>query len=221
MPVVVSGIKELQRSMKQIEPQLNIGMRQAIKDVMIPVRDKARGFLPANNEVLSGWNKALDESYNPSKYRAFPKYDQTVARKGIVYREGKNKKNDKGFSAVFYVANTSAPGAIYETAGRKSPSGSKDSRSLNPHAGQQFIDSANRTGQLVNARTVGLRGRPSRMQTGRVVYRAWQEDKEKMIPLVRKIVQSVAEDFNSRQKSEAVSAIKGLMKIVPTTKGTL
>ena len=218
MPIVVSGIKELQRSMKQIEPELNKGMRQAIKDVMLPVRDKARGFLPANNEVLSGWNKALDSTYDSSKYRAFPKYDQTIAKQGIVYREGKNKTNQKGFSAVFYVANTSAPGAIYETAGRKSPHGSNESRSLNPNAGQQFIDNANRTGKLVNARTVGLRGRPSRMQTGRIVYRAWQEDKEKMIPLVRGIIQNVAEDFNSRQKQEAVAAIKGLMQSVPKTK---
>ncbi len=54
--------------------------------------------------------------------------------------------------------------------------GKQYSKSLNPNAGQQFMESINSTGQLVNARPKGMKGRPTRKQTGRALYRAWAED---------------------------------------------
>jgi len=185
MPINVSGVKELQKALREVDPTLNITMRKYIKAQMIPVRNDARGYLPSNSEVLSGWTK-LAGIIGPMKYRAFPQYDESVAKKGIVYREGKNQRNRAGFSSIFYVANTTAPGAIYETAGRKNPFGDPKSQSLNPTAGRQFIGAAG--GQL-NMKGAGK-------SKGRAIYRAWAEDNGRIVPAVLKAINYTATKFN-------------------------
>jgi len=185
MPINVSGVKELQKALREVDPTLNITMRKYIKAQMIPVRNDARGYLPSNSEVLSGWTK-LAGIIGPMKYRAFPQYDESVAKKGIVYREGKNQRNRAGFSSIFYVANTTAPGAIYETAGRKNPFGDPKSKSLNPTAGRQFIGAAG--GQL-NMKGAGK-------SKGRAIYRAWAEDNGRIVPAVLKAINYTATKFN-------------------------
>jgi hypothetical protein len=185
MPINVSGVKELQKALRDVDPTLNTTMRKYIKAQMIPVRNDARGYLPGNTEVLSGWTK-LAGIIGPMKYRAFPQYDQSVAKKGIVYREGKNTRNKAGFSSIFYVANTSASGAIYETAGRKNPFGDPKSESLNPNAGRQFIGAAG--GQL-NMKGGGK-------SKGRAIYRAWAEDNGRIVPAVLKAINYTATKFN-------------------------
>jgi hypothetical protein len=185
MPINATGIKEIQKALKEVDPTLNTAMRKYIKAQMIPIRNDARGYLPGNTEVLSGWTK-LAGIIGPMKYRAFPKYDQSIAKAGIVYREGKNQLNAAGFSAIFYVANTTAPGAIYETAGRKNPFGDPKSESLNPTAGRQFIGAAG--GQL------NMKG--SGKSKGRAIFRAWAEDNSKVIPAVLKAINYTATKFN-------------------------
>ena len=88
MPVVVTGVKELQKAMKNIDPEMNKSMRASIKAAMLPIRDNARGYAPSNGEVLSGWTKPL--SSFALNYRPIPQYDQSVAKNGIVYGEGSN-----------------------------------------------------------------------------------------------------------------------------------
>jgi hypothetical protein len=73
-------------------------------------------------------------------------------------------------------------------------------KSLNPNAGEQFIDSLNASGELVNARPVGLRGRPSRKQTGRVIFRAWAEDNGRALTAVIKAIENSAVKFNAATK---------------------
>jgi hypothetical protein len=185
MPVNVTGVKELQKALRDVDPTLNTTMRKYIKAQMIPVRNDARGYLPSNSEVLSGWTK-LAGIIGPMKYRAFPQYDESVAKKGIVYREGKNQRNRAGFSSIFYVANTTAPGAIYETAGRKNPFGDPKSQSLNPAAGRQFIGGA---GGQANMKGAGK-------SKGRAIYRAWAEDNGRIVPAVLKAINYTATKFN-------------------------
>lgn len=203
MPVVVTGVKELQKAMKNIDPEMNKSMRVSIKAAMLPIRDNARGYAPSNGEVLSGWTKPLSSSI--LNYRPFPKYDQNVAKSGIVYREGSNKRNQSGFKAIFYIANISAAGAIYETAGRKnyngqiwrgrkaSDSNHDISHSNNPNAGSQFIRSMG--GQST------MKG--SMKQRGRLIYRAWAEDQGRIYPKVVNAIDQVATRFNRETELRA------------------
>jgi hypothetical protein len=187
MPVVVNGVKQLQKAMREVEPELNKQMSKDIKTAMLIVRDAARGYLPQQNEVLSGWGKGT-ASADTIKYRAFPAYDYSLAKSLIKYNAGTNKRNRSGYRAAFYVANISAPGAIFETAGRKNRRGSSDSESLNPNAGIQFIESAESISQM----------KGQNKQRGRLIYRAWFEESNKVIPAVVKAINTVATDFNTK-----------------------
>jgi len=185
MPVNVSGVKQLQKAMKAVEPNLNMQMSKDIKFVMLIVRDKARGYLPSQNEVLSGWGKGT-ASIGTINYRAFPAYDYALAKSKVQYSAGQNKTNRSGYKAAFYVYNNSAPGAIFETAGRKNQP--KGKGSLNPNAPEQFNSAAEML--------TGMKGYGK--QKGRVIYRAWDETKNKVIPQVVKAINTVAIDFNNK-----------------------
>ena len=122
MPVNVSGIKEMKKALGLVDKDLLKEVQGEIRAAMIPIRDKARGYAPADSAVLSGWTKSAG-LIGPMRYRTFPKYNQQQVIEGIKYSAGANKRNSKGWSANNYVSNNSAPGAIYETAGRKNPNG--------------------------------------------------------------------------------------------------
>jgi len=185
MPVNVSGVKQLQKAMRDVEPSLNKQMSKDIKTVMLIVRDKARNYLPGQNEVLSGWGKNT-ASIGTINYRAFPAYDYALAKSKVQYSAGQNKTNRSGYKAAFYVYNNSAPGAIFETAGRKNQP--KGKGSLNPNAPEQFNSAAE---MLTSMKGYGK-------QRGRVIYRAWDETKNKIIPQVVKAINVVAIDFNNK-----------------------
>jgi hypothetical protein len=187
MPVNVSGVKQLQKAMRDVEPALNKQMSKDIKTVMLIVRDKARGYLPAQNEVLSGWGKGTASADTIKDiYRAFPAYDYALAKEKVAYSAGQNKRNRSGYRAAFYVYNNSAPGAIFETAGRKNQP--KGKGSLNPNAPEQFNSAAE---MLTSMKGYGK-------QRGRVIYRAWDETKNRIIPQVVKAINTVATDFNNK-----------------------
>jgi len=182
MPVVVTGVKQLQKAMREVDKDLNKEMSKNIKQAMLIVRDRARGYLPAQNDVLSGWGKGTT-SAETINYRAFPAYDYELAKSKVQYSAGQNKTNRSGYKAAFYVYNNSAPGAIFETAGRKNQP--KGKGSLNPNAPIQF----NAAAEMLSS----MKGQGK--QRGRVIYRAWDETKNRVIPTVVKAIDTVATKF--------------------------
>jgi hypothetical protein len=197
MPTEVENALELRIALKKFMPDLAKETQDEMANALRPVVVRARGFIPADARLLSGWVKdtASIESIN---YRPFPIFNSSEAKRGLGYRVTPSKPNKSGFVSLARIQQTNAAGAIYETAGRLNPngrpqgpmvlnykngvygtqrsSGKQYSKSLNPNAGKQFVDSLNSTGPLVNARPMGMKGRPSRKQTGRAMYRAWAED---------------------------------------------
>lgn len=182
MPVVVTGVKQLQKAMREVDKDLNKEMSKNIKQAMLIVRDRARGYLPAQNDVLSGWGKGTT-SAETINYRAFPAYDYALAKSKVQYSAGQNKTNRSGYKAAFYVYNNSAPGAIFETAGRKNQP--KGEGSLNRNAPIQF----NAAAEMLSS----MKGQGK--QRGRVIYRAWDETKNRVIPTVVKAIDTVATKF--------------------------
>jgi len=184
MPVVVTGVKQLQKAMKDVDKDLNKEMSKNIKQAMLIVRDRAQSYLPLQNEVLSGWGKgtaSIQTIIDPN--RLFPPYDYALAKSKVAYSAGQNKANDKGFKAAFYVYNNSRSGAIFETAGRIGrPRGNK---SLNPNAPMQF----NAAAEMLSS----MKGQGK--QRGRIIYRAWDETKDVIIPRVVNAIDTVAKKF--------------------------
>jgi len=216
MPVNVSGIKEMKKALGLVDKDLLKEVQGEIRAAMIPIRDKARGYAPADSAVLSGWTKSAG-LIGPMRYRTFPKYNQQQVIEGIKYSAGANKRNSKGWSANNYVSNNSAPGAIYETAGRKNPNGAawiglqadinnkEISHSLNPQAGAQFI--AAMPG-LVNARPQGMVGNNrGYKQKGRLIFRAAAEEQGKAMGHILKALEKTATTFQRR--TEIRQAVNG------------
>ena len=169
MPVVVNGVREFLKAIDEIDEDMYKNVRASLKTPMLKTTFKAKQNLPSNQNVLSGWLKQAEPQ--EGQRRPFPAYDQATARAGIKYKLGPNKKNRKGYSVYNYVSNESAPGAIYETAGRKTD-GSQGA-SLNPNAGIQFIAALPQVEDATMAGSVGRRGRKNK---GRVIYKAWKEE---------------------------------------------
>lgn len=228
MPTSVSGATELRLALKKFTPELSKLTQQEMAGALKPIVRKARGYLPANSQMLSGWTSA-SASLETTNYREFPKYDQTEAKRGVKYSTTPSKPNKRGFVALARVMNKSAGGAIYETAGRKNPngqpvggrtlgysggafgkgnivpvwaSGKEINKSLNPNAGKQFIDRANATGELKNARPKGMVGRSTRKMTGRVIFRAFEEDQGRATGAVIKALEKAGISFNKTAKAK-------------------
>ena len=217
MPVELKGADNLRKALRQFEPDLAKATTKQMAAALKPITNKARGFLPSNGAMLSGWTSEAS-STETTKYRHFPKYDQAEAIRGVKYSTSPSRPNKRGFVSLARIINASAGGAIYETAGRKNPSGqpsqastrgkfsdyidtsNKVNKSLNPNAGKQFINRANSLGALVNARPrqQGQAGKVTRKMTGRVIFRAFAEDQGRVTAAVVKAIGSSAVEFNAR-----------------------
>lgn len=217
MPVELKGADKLRKALRKFEPDLAKAQTKEMAAALKPITNKARGFMPANGSMLSGWTSA-SSSEDTTNYRHFPKYDQTEAKRGVKYSTAPSRPNKRGFVSLARIMNTSAGGAIYETAGRKNASGqpsqastrgvfsdyidtsNKVNKSLNPNAGKQFINRANALGALINARPrqQGQAGRATRKMTGRVIFRAFAEDQGRVTAAVVKAIGNSAIEFRAR-----------------------
>jgi hypothetical protein len=197
MPTEVENYVQVRLALKRFAPDLSKQTQKEMANALRPVVARARGFIPADAQLLSGWVKST-ASIDTTNYRAFPTFNSSDAKRGLGYRVTPSRPNKSGFVSLARIQQSNAGGAIYETAGRLNKNGKKQgpmvlrylngvydqtthtgkqySKSLNPNAGQQFMESINSTGELVNARPKGMKGRPTRKQTGRALYRAWAED---------------------------------------------
>jgi len=217
MPVELKGADKLRKALREFEPDLAKKTTKEMAAVLKPITNKARGFMPATGSMLSGWTSA-SSSTETTNYRHFPKYDQTEAKRGVKYSTSPSKPNKRGFVSLARIVNTSAGGAIYETAGRKNADGqpsqastrgiysdyidtsNKVNKSLNPNAGKQFIARSNSLGNLVNARPrqQGQAGRSTRKMTGRVIFRAFAEDQGKVTAAIVKAIGNSAIEFRAK-----------------------
>lgn len=203
MSVNLDGVKETIRALRKFDPELLKEMNKEIKGVMIPIRDKARGYAPtAAPGGLYNWdegkytkkitarNSAFRNFNDDGSRRRFPLYQAEVARKGIYYSQAPSKRNKNGWSSQYIVANASASGAIYETAGRKNPGGDPKSRSNNPMAGAHFIS---RMGPLYGEGA----------SRGRMIFRAWAEDQGRAQAAVVRAIENAIGAFNQGRYDKA------------------
>lgn len=199
MPAEVTGALELRKALKKLAPEMAKESQKEISGLLRSITNKARGFVP-NEAPLSGW--ASDKGIWGEGAR---RYDAADIKRGITFSAAPSKPNKNGFRSLATIYNKSAAGAIYETAGRKNPMGqpsqastkgkyssyidtsNKVSKSANPKAGKQFIDSM---GEIYKVqRQQGQGGRVSRKMNGRLIFRAWGEDNGKVNARVIKAIE--------------------------------
>ena len=210
MPASVKGGIELRKALKKFTPDLAKETQKQLGALLKPVTTKARGFIPST-APLSGWGK-------PSITGRFPEWSSSAAKRGIGYKTTPSKPNRQGWRSLARIVNASAAGTIYETAGRVNPNGREQAktrdvfipstgeryktstnknfgRSNNPEAGSIFVQAINQYGDIVDARTLGSKGRPSRKFKGRAIFRAWKEDGGKTQAYVLKAIETSRDKF--------------------------
>ena len=219
MPTEVENALELRLALKKYMPDLAKETQDEMANALRPVVARARGFIPADSKLLSGWVKGT-ASIDTTNYRAFPTFSSSDAKRGLGYRVTPSKPNKSGFVSLARIQQSNAGGAIYETAGRLNPNGRSQgpvvdrylngvydktthtgkqySTSLNPNAGQQFMSNLNSAGPLVNARPKGMQGRPSRKQIGRAMYRAYAEDNGVALNALMKAIENAKYKFEEK-----------------------
>ena len=170
MATKIVGATNLRKALKQFTPDLAKETTKEIGNFLKPVVKNARGFIPSNNEMPSGW---LVGNQKGKWERAA--FDSGIARRGIGYKTTPSKVNRYGFKALISILNKSASGSIYEIAGIKSGVSGK----FTPRLGGQ------------------LTGKGSKM-TGRAMYRAWAEDQGKTKGAVLQAIFNSAAKFNAR-----------------------
>ena len=167
MPTKLQGGVKLRKALREFSPDLAKATVKELAGLLKPVTAKARGYMPSESP-LSGW------AMRPDSKAKFPMYDPNIAKKGIKYKTSPSRANRKGWRALVSILNTSAAGAIYETAGRKN-SGGKFSPRLGGEA----------------------KGR-DKLQ-GRVIFRAWNEDQGNTQGAVIRAIQDASVKFNNRK----------------------
>jgi hypothetical protein len=118
MPTELKGASELRKAMKKFSPDLDKETRDEMVGFLKPLVKKARGFMPSNGDMPSGF-------VGNSAGGGFPKYDAGTARRGVGYKLTPTKPNRQGWVQTVSIHNKTAGGAIYETAGRKSGIGGR------------------------------------------------------------------------------------------------
>jgi hypothetical protein len=210
LPVEIKGLAETLKAMRQFEPDLEKNLNKEVRAFLTPVVKQAQAYVPSNPAGLRNWTfatKAKKITQQSSAFAAighFPKFNAAIVKRGIKVQIGKTRPNKNGFSTFYRISNTTAAGAIMETAGRKHPAGqpwnpkskSKDfSHSRNPKAGEHFVNSMG--GQMKGAGHY----------RGRLIYRAWNENEGKALAQTIKAVETTILQFHRRAQAQVLRKV--------------
>ena len=113
--VVLYGYNRFKKLLKQADPELRRNMDKEIRSILTPVSSLAKSKA-ASAQGLSGWRANADQS---GKW-ADRAWSSSQAAQGISVRQGGKRSKGSATSAAWRITNKSAPGAIYELAGKKS-----------------------------------------------------------------------------------------------------
>ena len=224
MPAEVVGVKDVLNGLSFFDEDLRIRMGKAIEPLMQQVAEKAKSFVPSNAQVLSGWNKPLSSNVE----RPFPKYNAADIKANIGYERGSNRPNRNGWQVSQYAYNVSRSGSIYEVAGRLNPNGRapfqmtpskgasgtytlaaprsrafREYKSNNPFASQQFIAALEPVTKP--KRVPGQKGAGGRKQQGRLLYKAWAQDSNKVYEAILKAIDGSATEFTRKTEIKKVA----------------
>ena len=199
MPVVVVGLKEAQKAMRALQPDLEKNLRKEIRAILKPILATAKGYVKDSPlPGLSNWSAPTSGLWAGKQFNA------GQVRKGIKVQIGATQRKSTGFVSLVRIVNTTAAGRIYEIGGRvhsggreKNLQGNKTdySHSNNPDAGMHFLNSIG--GQLTGKSE----------KRGRLIYRAMAENQGKVIAAVMKAIENT-----SKQSVKYVDAARAFRK---------
>jgi len=192
MPVEVKGVVEARKILRKLAPDTLKGYNAEIAAPLKDITKVARNMTPDSITGLANFTyPGYERKASIEGKRAFPSFVPNVVRRGLTYSLAKSRANRTGWVSLVSMLNKSAAGAIIETAGRKNPYGSTQSRSNNPRAGGQFISKLND-----EIGTLEQTGQTAKTQ-GRLMGAALVENKGKAQTAVLKILERVTKSANA------------------------
>jgi hypothetical protein len=173
MPASVKGGIALRKSLRAFSPDLAKALPKEVATALKPITKAAKGYLPDDGQVLSGW---LTRDGSQAR---FPSYNARIVKQGVGYKTTPSKPNRRGFRSLARVFNKSAAGAIYETMGRKTPQ-------------SRFVQ--NQQGKYSSQ----MKG--DQKMEGRALFRAYDENNGKAREAVLAAIKGAADKLNARAK---------------------
>jgi len=173
MPASVKGGIALRKSLRAFSPDLAKALPKEVAAALKPITKAAKGYLPDDGQVLSGW---LAREGSDAR---FPVYNARIVKGGIGYKTTPSKPNRRGFRSLARVFNKSAAGAIYETMGRKTPQ-------------SRFVE--NQQGKYSSQ----MKG--DQKMEGRALFRAYEENNGKAREAVLAAIKNAADKLNARAR---------------------
>ena len=113
MSTELKGANALRKALRKFDPDLDKETRDEMVGFLKPLVKKARGYMPSNDAMPSGFVGTAEAG-------RFPKYDSTLVRRGVGYKLTPTKPNRQGWISTVSIHNKTAGGVIYEWSGRKS-----------------------------------------------------------------------------------------------------
>jgi hypothetical protein len=173
MPASVKGGIALRKSLRAFSPDLAKALPKEVAAALKPITKAAKGYLPDDGQVLSGW---LAREGSDAR---FPVYNARIVKGGIGYKTTPSKPNRRGFRSLARVFNKSAAGAIYETMGRKTPQ-------------SRFVQ--NQQGKYSSQ----MKG--DQKMEGRALFRAYEENNGKAREAILAAIKNAADKLNARAR---------------------
>ena len=173
MPASVKGAIALRKSLRAFSPDLAKALPKEVAAALKPITKAAKGYLPDDGQVLSGW---LAREGSQAR---FPSYNARIVKQGVGYKTTPSKPNRRGFRSLARVFNKTAAGAIYETMGRKTPQ-------------SRFVQ--NQQGKYSSQ----MKG--DQKMEGRALFRAYDENNGKAREAVLAAIKGAADKLNARAK---------------------
>lgn len=175
MPVVIKGLAETRVALRKFAPDLLKESDKEIRQVLKTIVVQARGFVPLESP-MSGWSQESRKPIEGASRWGLRKFNTPTIRTGIVYQVGAKRIGSSGYTSLYAIQNKTAAGAIYETAGWKSDG---------EGTGVKFIENIRKQS-------------PGRSGTGRLAYRAVEENNGKAIRAITKALEATTAIFNRR-----------------------
>lgn len=207
----IQGLTETIRAIEEFAPDLKRELDKEAKAVLSSIVNEARDYIPFDIHP-SGWARQnkyanLIGPLPQGKTRVgFKPFDSAKAKLGIKSSAPTSKKSKDGrlttsFKNSYSVVQRDAAGAIFETAGRGSGASrarTRASRSTNPYASQQFIQTVEKYyGVIPTARHDGN-------DKGRALIKAVDNNRKMAQAKIFKAIES------ARDKTQArLDSIKG------------
>ena len=114
-PPAIYGVHETLAALKALDHNAWRRINYAINKAGGEVRDVARGLV--DPQGLSGWQRQLPGGTKGNRRAG---YNPAEVASGIKLKRRRPKKNGPEVQSAIVIANTTAAGAIWEVAGRKS-----------------------------------------------------------------------------------------------------